>query len=101
GLQHAHEKGLVHRDIKPGNLMVTSQGVVKILDLGLARLRADQDSQAVTALTKEGAVMGTTDYMAPEQALDSKSVDIRADLYSLGCVLYQFLTGQVPFPKGS
>jgi serine/threonine-protein kinase len=101
GLQHALEKGLVHRDIKPGNLMVTPQGVVKILDLGLARLRADQDSEAMTALTKEGAVLGTSDYMAPEQALDSKHVDIRADLYSLGCALYHFLTGQAPFPRGS
>lgn len=106
GLQHAHERGLVHRDIKPSNLLVTtvgapegSPGVVKILDLGLARLRqSGAEGSDEPCLTKTGAVMGTPDYMAPEQARDSRSVDIRADLYSLGCTLYYLLTGQAVFP---
>src|SRR5205814_8212966 len=99
GLQHAHEQGLVHRDIKPANLLRTSNGsVVKILDLGIARL--SRNGASVDELTQEGAVMGSLDYMAPEQAKDSHAVDIRADLYSLGCTLYYLLTGRVPFPGG-
>ena len=101
GLQHASERGLVHRDIKPPNLLLTPQGVVKILDMGLARLNRGDDGEGISVMTVEGAVMGTPDYMAPEQALDSHSVDIRADLYSLGCTLYFLLTGKVPFPGGS
>ncbi len=102
GLQHAHERGLVHRDIKPHNLLLTKQGVVKILDMGLARLTvADEDGEASTTMTQEGAIMGTPDYMAPEQAEESHTVDIRADLYSLGCTLYQLLTGKVPFSGGT
>ncbi|MBI3862080.1 MAG: protein kinase [Planctomycetia bacterium] len=99
GLQHAHELGMLHRDIKPSNLLVT-QGddglpVVKILDLGLARFasEAPQDGE----LTKSGQVLGTPDYMAPEQARDSKSADIRADIFSLGCTLFELLTGKLPF----
>lgn len=103
GLQHAHERGLVHRDIKPGNLLVTADGaVVKILDLGLARL--DQppiDGGRSTLVTQEGTVVGTPDYLAPEQARQSHTADIRADLYSLGCVFYCLLTGRPPFPGGS
>jgi serine/threonine protein kinase len=100
GLQHAHERGLVHRDIKPSNLFVTADGnAVKVLDMGLARLRQAGDDE--TALTQEGAVMGTPDFMAPEQATAAHEVDIRADLYSLGCTLYYLLTGKVPFPGGS
>jgi serine/threonine protein kinase len=95
GLQHAHEHGLVHRDIKPSNLMLTPQGRIKILDMGLARLRGRQHADG--ELTATGAVMGTADYMAPEQGTDTHSVDIRADLYSLGCTLYQLLAGQPPF----
>ncbi len=98
GLQHAHEQGLVHRDVKPANLLLTNQGLIKILDLGLARLGQQLDS---TALTHEGALMGTPDYIAPEQVADPHTVDIRADLYSLGCTLYRLLTGQVPFPGAS
>jgi serine/threonine protein kinase/Leucine-rich repeat (LRR) protein len=103
GLQHAHERGLVHRDIKPGNLLVTADGkTVKVLDMGLARLEHRGEASATSStMTQEGAVMGTANYMAPEQARDSHHADIRADLYSLGCTLYYLLTGRVPFPTGS
>jgi serine/threonine-protein kinase len=103
GLQHAHERGLVHRDVKPSNLLLAARDqVVKVLDMGLARL-ADRggETDSTSALTAEGAVMGTPDYLAPEQTLDSHTVDIRADLYSLGCTLYYLLSGRVPFPGGS
>jgi serine/threonine-protein kinase len=102
GLQHAFEKGLVHRDIKPSNLILTNSGVVKVLDLGLARLAsAETLLEQPTTLTQEGAVMGTPDFIAPEQARDCRSADIRADVYSLGCTLYFLLTGSAPFPGGS
>jgi serine/threonine-protein kinase len=101
GLQHAHQRGLVHRDIKPQNLLLASEGeVVKVLDLGLARL-SQASEQTQGDLTQEGTVMGTPDYLAPEQAQESHTVDIRADLYSLGCTLYYLLTGRVPFPGGT
>ncbi len=101
-LQHAHEKGMVHRDVKPANLMVTPQGLVKVLDLGLARLQGPAaGDQTAADLTEAGVVMGTPDYMAPEQAEQSSAVDIRADVYSLGCTLYVLLAGQVPFPGGT
>jgi serine/threonine protein kinase len=94
-LQHAHQHGLVHRDIKPSNLLLTSSGEVKLLDLGLARFYGEQSISEV--LTATGAVMGTPDYMAPEQSFEPKSVDIRADLYGLGCTLYKLLVGRPPF----
>src|SRR5262249_28607217 len=99
GLQHAHERGLVHRDIKPANLLLTRKGVVKVLDMGLARLgdRAEGGDSRST-LTKGGIVVGTLDYIAPEQSLDAHGADIRADLYSLGCTLFFLLAGRVPFP---
>jgi CheY-like chemotaxis protein len=119
GLQHAHEQGLVHRDIKPSNLLVTwagrsgapagpqqgkselpaEKGTVKILDLGLALLQQPTElSENASALTRDGRVVGTADYMAPEQWMNAHKVDIRADLYSLGCTFYYLLTGRVPFP---
>ena len=99
GLQHAWERGMVHRDIKPHNLMLTPQGMIKILDFGLARFLSE--GKPITALTQFGVIMGTPDYIAPEQAQDSRNADIRADLYSLGCTFFYLLTGRVPFPDGS
>src|SRR5262249_24730457 len=101
GLEAAHERGIVHRDIKPGNLMLDRQGTVRVLDLGLARIVSPGnafDSSVAGRLTQTGMYMGTVDYMAPEQAEDSHSVDHRADIYSLGCTLYFLLTGREPFP---
>jgi serine/threonine protein kinase len=99
GLQHASEQGMVHRDVKPHNLMRTPQGQIKVLDFGLARCARDSD-KARSQLTQQGTLMGTADYMAPEQASDSRVADARADVYSLGCTLYHLLTGRVPFPDG-
>ncbi|GAB4151403.1 MAG: hypothetical protein Tsb009_26760 [Planctomycetaceae bacterium] len=100
GLAHAHQAGMVHRDIKPGNLLVDSNGVVKILDLGLARFFADGEDESLTVAHDE-KVLGTADYLAPEQALDSHNVDARADVYSLGCTFYFLLTGHPPFTEGT
>jgi WD40 repeat protein/serine/threonine protein kinase len=96
GLQHAHESGWVHRDIKPANLLVDAAGVVKVLDLGLAFL-LDEDAGSPTRKYDDGKVLGTADYLAPEQAIDSHAVDIRADIYSLGATLYYLLSGRPPF----
>ena len=110
GLQHAHERGMVHRDIKPSNVLVavgeggqyTARGPVKILDMGLARMQdTPPEDSSSTELTKTGTVIGTPDFMSPEQAKNSSQVDHRSDLYSLGCTFYYLLTGDVPFPTGS
>jgi eukaryotic-like serine/threonine-protein kinase len=129
GLQHAHERGLIHRDIKPTNLLLTMSreesvraalsgviaspssarlgsnepvtGVVKILDLGLARLQETADGEAPSRLTHEGFVIGTPDFLAPEQARNASKVDIRADIYALGGTLFYLLTGEVPYPGGT
>lgn len=113
GLQHAHEKGMIHRDIKPQNLMRTRDGSLKILDFGLARLATQAlqsaalgDDEAITPerpadATRAGSLLGTPDYIAPEQATDAHLADIRADIYSLGCTLYFLLTGEPPFVGGT
>ena len=99
GLQQACQRGLVHRDITPRNLMLTDQGQIKVLDFGLAQflnrpLPTEQQAG-------RGSLLGSIDYMAPEQAANPQAADIRADIYSLGCTLYFLLTGQPPFPTGS
>jgi serine/threonine protein kinase len=102
GLQHAHEEGLVHRDIKPGNLMVTRSGhkaTIKILDFGLAK--ASREQEANGALTYKGQALGTPDFIAPEQIVNAPDVDIRADIYSLGGTLYYLLTASPPFRANS
>ena len=113
GLQHAQDHGMVHRDIKPQNLMRTQNGQVKILDFGLASLSGEPSETATQGLsestqedqqnklTQTGSFMGTPDYMAPEQASDAHCADTRSDIYSLGCTLYYLLSGQVPYPGGS
>ncbi|HEY1378769.1 MAG TPA: protein kinase [Gemmataceae bacterium] len=99
GLQHAHEHGMVHRDIKPHNLMLTDKGVVKVLDFGLAKLASERTTRA--GLTGAGMVMGTPEYIAPEQARNTAAADIRADIYALGCTLFCLLTGRPPFASGT
>lgn len=100
GLEHAHRAGLVHRDIKPANLLIDTTGTIKLLDMGLARFFDDQAENPLTVAHDE-KVLGTADYLAPEQALDSHSVDTRADIYSLGCSLHFLLTGKPPFTDGT
>jgi serine/threonine protein kinase len=116
GLQHAHERNLVHRDIKPVNLFLThpkttarvvepaprQAGTIKILDWGLANLRTPRKLRGIEMIEHlAGGVIGTADYMSPEQARNAQTVDIRGDVYSLGCTLYFLLTGQPPFPDGT
>ncbi|HVA50946.1 MAG TPA: serine/threonine-protein kinase [Pirellulales bacterium] len=100
GLDYAHGEGIIHRDIKPANLMVNPRGVVKILDLGLARVEHSLSvplAAGCTELTTSGQVLGTVDYMAPEQSYDSRTADHRSDIYSLGCTLYRLLIGHSPY----
>jgi len=96
GLEHAHRKRLIHRDVNPYNVLVTHEGIAKLADLGLAIDLAEDER-----VTREGAMVGTFDYVAPEQARHSHAADIRSDIYSLGCTLYHMVAGQVPFPSPS
>jgi serine/threonine protein kinase len=99
GLKHAHRRGLIHRDIKPGNIMVTPDDHAKLLDFGLALVKGESEVNEVVGGPRYA--VGTLDYIAPEQAVDSTKVDERADLYGLGCCLYFALTGRPPFPGGT
>jgi len=100
GLQHAHDRGFVHRDIKPANLLANEKGIVKVLDMGLAKFTRDETDPSISGKHKENA-LGTVDYLPPEQATDSHTVDHRADIYGLGCTLYFLLVGHAPFPEGT
>ena len=95
GLEHAYQKGFVHRDIKPANLILSKDGTVKILDMGLAR--SDETADKVTEVFDKGAVVGTADYISPEQAMNAPDLDIRADIYSLGATFFTLVTGKPPF----
>ena len=97
GLRYAHEQGMVHRDIKPSNLLIDKKGVVKLLDLGLARWKPGSDSTYEESLTHSDQILGTAHYMSPEQARSALSADVRSDIYSLGCTLFFLLTGKPPF----
>jgi serine/threonine protein kinase len=97
GLEHAHSRGLIHRDIKPGNLLVTPEGRTKVSDLGLA----DYFSEEVPADAKGGKIVGTADYLSPEQITTPDKLTAASDVYSLGCTLYYAVTGKVPFPGGT
>ena len=99
GLEHAHQQGLVHRDLKPSNIMITPHDHAKVLDLGLALIQGEKADPSVTG--GQGYVVGTMDYISPEQTTNAMGVDGRADIYSLGCTLYFTLTGRPPFPGGT
>ncbi len=98
GLEYAHGEGIIHRDVKPHNLLVTTDGKVKVLDLGLVSLKTDDENKESTeSLTANNQIIGTVDYMSPEQAEDVHHVDLRTDIYSLGCTLYRILTNKPPY----
>ncbi len=97
-LNHTSAAGVVHRDIKPSNIIITPKGRAKLVDLGLAK---KQQTESVGELTVAGTTLGTFDYISPEQAKDPRNVDVRSDIYSLGCTLYHMLTGEPPYPEGT
>jgi len=99
GMDYAHRRGVVHRDVKPGNLLADASGHVKVLDLGLARLNVvgQTDETDFMTMTQTGQVMGTVDFVAPEQAMDARDADARSDIYGLGCTLHYLLTGRPPY----
>jgi serine/threonine protein kinase len=101
GLAYAHSEGVVHRDIKPANLLLDASGTVKILDMGLARLEDPEAEHEGGRLTLQMQLLGTPHYMAPEQAVDPRSADARADIYSLGCTWFSLLMGRAPYPRES
>ena len=101
GLEHAHQKGLIHRDLKPSNIMVTPEGRAKILDLGLAMLMDEALPEDPAIVGGEGYILGTMDYIAPEQTSDATNVGPRSDVYSLGCSIYHTVCGMQPFPGGT
>lgn len=101
GIQHAHENGVIHRDIKPANLLVSSDGTIKVADMGLAALDASSGLEHLASSLTGGLILGTISYIAPEQATDTNEADGRADIYSLGATLHYLLTGQPPFSEGT